>query len=63
MNDTDTISMNMSYEDTMLAIKEQLDPEEVIDVLGLTTEELLDLPDIKMQILEKKLRFDFLDRP
>jgi hypothetical protein len=52
----------MNYFKLMGAIAERLDPEEVVDILGLGIEDLLDLDDIKMLIIANKERFvEFLD--
>ncbi len=41
-------------------IKDLLDPEELIDILGLTTEELVDI--LAYQIYDNKDKFKFLER-
>ena len=43
------------------AIREKVNPEELIDILGYTTDDLLDMSEIRFKLELEPERFDYLE--
>ena len=47
-------------EDKIREILKRVDPDELVEILGLTTEDLLDISDIREMVEGKSEKFDYL---
>lgn len=51
----------MTTEDLIEVVIDTVDPDELVDLLDLTTEDLMNMLDVRLKFLSRIDRFDFLE--